>query len=264
MVILTFLTVLCGCNRNPQRFDSSDISPQAVEKVSKAAGLGDPDAQYTLGYMYYYGNGVPQNYKTSVQWMDRAASQGQPQAVKALRLIARAGIKSKPEHPDSGLASNQNELLKGYKVSGQKAMSVPVATVKGASSASSYGLLYGVHAPGLSYLTPSQRKLLGANGKYYVLQLMASYSESRLLKLKASPALKTAAIFKVERDGKRWFVLLYGNFTSLKGAKHAVKKLPRSIQNLEPWPRTVTSVLRIMIPYKHATLTHYGTNQQVT
>jgi S1-C subfamily serine protease len=40
------------------------------------AEQGVADAQYNLGKMYYFGKGVPQDYKTAVKWFTLAAEQG--------------------------------------------------------------------------------------------------------------------------------------------------------------------------------------------
>lgn len=39
----------------------------------RAAEQGDADAQYNLGVMYEFGDGVPQSYKQAVKWYTQAA-----------------------------------------------------------------------------------------------------------------------------------------------------------------------------------------------
>jgi TPR repeat protein len=51
------------------------------------AKQGHMDAQYTIGYMYHYGYGVPRNEKESVRWIATAAGRGHPQAKEALARI---------------------------------------------------------------------------------------------------------------------------------------------------------------------------------
>lgn len=41
---------------------------------------GNPDAQASLGYLYYHGLGVRQDYAEAAGWFRRAAEQGQPDA----------------------------------------------------------------------------------------------------------------------------------------------------------------------------------------
>lgn len=60
----------------------------STRRINQAAKSGDPDAQYALGYMYYYGIGTVRDKETAKMWIDRAAKQGQPLAKKAEELIA--------------------------------------------------------------------------------------------------------------------------------------------------------------------------------
>ena len=46
----------------------------------KAAEQGHAEAQYDLGYCYYYGNGVKQSYKEAAKWLRKAAEQGHAEA----------------------------------------------------------------------------------------------------------------------------------------------------------------------------------------
>ena len=51
------------------------------------AKQGHLDAQYTIGYMYHYGYGVPRNEKESLRWIALAAGRGHPLAKEALARI---------------------------------------------------------------------------------------------------------------------------------------------------------------------------------
>ncbi len=72
-----------GCSNNPylMKYGCS------VGKIQEAAENGDPDAQYGLGYMYYYGIDTVRDKETAQLWIKRAADQGQPLAKKALALM---------------------------------------------------------------------------------------------------------------------------------------------------------------------------------
>lgn len=59
----------------------------AFEKILRAAIGGNYQAQYTIGYMYYYGIGIPRNTVQAVKWFRKAAYFGQPAAIHALHLI---------------------------------------------------------------------------------------------------------------------------------------------------------------------------------
>ena len=66
------------------------------------AERGQPDAQYAVGYMYYYGQGVVENRKQAWIWINRAARQGQPDAIVAVKIL---------KHPPSYKTKNPLDPL---------------------------------------------------------------------------------------------------------------------------------------------------------
>ncbi len=75
----------CVGNAYLKKYDCS------MERIEKAAQSGDPDAQYALGYMYYYGIGTVRDVQTARLWIKRSAVQGQPLAKKAEALLSSGG-----------------------------------------------------------------------------------------------------------------------------------------------------------------------------
>ncbi|MCA0403643.1 MAG: sel1 repeat family protein [Proteobacteria bacterium] len=60
---------------------------QAFIRLKPEADKGQPDAQYAIGYMYYYGKGVVENKKQAWIWINRAAAAGQVDAIEAVRIL---------------------------------------------------------------------------------------------------------------------------------------------------------------------------------
>ncbi len=58
------------------------------------AQQGHLGAQYTIGYMYYYGYGVPRNERETLRWLSVAAARSHPKAQEALARINGAGDKA--------------------------------------------------------------------------------------------------------------------------------------------------------------------------
>ena len=56
----------------------SDDFETAYHQWRPLAEGGNSDAQYNLGWMYYYGEGVTRNLKTARKWLNRAMKQGDP------------------------------------------------------------------------------------------------------------------------------------------------------------------------------------------
>lgn len=62
---------------------------EAFIHLKPEAERGQPDAQYAVGYMYYYGQGVTEDRKQACIWINRAAAAGQLDAIRALKIIKR-------------------------------------------------------------------------------------------------------------------------------------------------------------------------------
>ncbi|MFY7697321.1 MAG: tetratricopeptide repeat protein [Legionella sp.] len=60
---------------------------EAFIHLKPAAEHGQADAQYAIGYMYYYGQGVVENKEQAWYWINQAAHAGQVDAIAALKLL---------------------------------------------------------------------------------------------------------------------------------------------------------------------------------
>lgn len=85
---------------------------QALEEFLPLAKRGHSEAQYVLGQMYYFGQGVPQNFATSVQWFTRSAEGGWAAAQHDLAVMLQQGQGAKENLTQAyvwfGLAAEQN------------------------------------------------------------------------------------------------------------------------------------------------------------
>ena len=62
-----------------------------LQALQQKAENGDPEAQYTLGTMYYDGSGVTQDYQIAASWMGKAAEQGLAKAQTFLGYLYETG-----------------------------------------------------------------------------------------------------------------------------------------------------------------------------
>ncbi len=89
-------------------------------------------------------------------------------------------------------------------------------------------------------ITQGTEWVLSQNPGNYSLQLMAVAKDQKSALLKTInkfPKLKNKFhYFPSTKKGKQWFVLLYGNFSTLDEAKRAAKKLPKKFG--KPWLRS--------------------------
>lgn len=69
-----------------QNFDKHDYQT-AFKKLQAPAKAGNPNAQYALGYLYYYGQGTTTNRSKAKYWFQQAAKKGQAKAQNALKTM---------------------------------------------------------------------------------------------------------------------------------------------------------------------------------
>jgi len=107
-ILAALLTVLLvtGCASSPKQEDIDPAQETANEMFEQAreayrdfdyqktttllntmAAQGNANAQYALGYMYYYGFGVAHDETIALEWIKKAAANGHPDAVIALDRV---------------------------------------------------------------------------------------------------------------------------------------------------------------------------------
>jgi len=108
MILAALLTVLLitGCASTPplQEIDPAQETARSMfeeareayrefdyekttELLNILAAQGDANAQYALGYMYYYGFGVEHDEAIALEWIKKAAALGQADAIIALDRV---------------------------------------------------------------------------------------------------------------------------------------------------------------------------------
>jgi TPR repeat protein len=70
-----------------KRFFDDGYYKRAMHELLPLACDGNPDSQYAVGYMYYYGLGVGQDTDIGYFWIQRAANRNYVPAMKALEMI---------------------------------------------------------------------------------------------------------------------------------------------------------------------------------
>ena len=67
------------------------VTKKALEIFKPLAEQGDAAAQFNLGNMHLYGEGVPQDYAEAAKWYRKAAEQGDAEAQALLGLMYHNG-----------------------------------------------------------------------------------------------------------------------------------------------------------------------------
>ncbi len=96
----------------------------------------------------------------------------------------------------------------------------------------------------LSQLPAHQRNwLLEQNPSHYTLQLVAGEQIATIEKFIHEQQIHdNLAFYRTIRNGKPWFGLLYGIYTSKQEAIDARSRLPKKLRTLAPWVREITEV----------------------
>ena len=100
LVILFMLPwLLSGCLHNPSfaelnlkqgiEYFRTEHYREAFIRLKPLAMSGQCDAQYAIGYMYYYGKGVVEDRKKAWYWIHRAVEAKQPAAIAALEILKK-------------------------------------------------------------------------------------------------------------------------------------------------------------------------------
>ena len=71
----------------------ADDYETALPMMQAEAELGNPEAQYALGYMHYHGQGTEVDLEAARKWISLSAEQGYPQAIRALSQLAALGTR---------------------------------------------------------------------------------------------------------------------------------------------------------------------------
>lgn len=71
-----------------RRYFEAAYYRKAMRDLLPLACNGIPEAQYAVGYMYYYGYGVNQDKDVGQFWIRRAADQHYVPAIKALNIMS--------------------------------------------------------------------------------------------------------------------------------------------------------------------------------
>jgi septal ring-binding cell division protein DamX len=229
---------------------ASDIQLKnlTVDQLQQAAEAGDPDAQYALGYMYYYGKNVPQDSQQAKNWIKRAAVQGQDQANKALSMMQSTPASNQPvaaepvAKPPVKAATPAQPVQPKPVVSSQPVPAQTPAPVQATAEPDNSMPI----VPPRQATTPTTsgvERLRSAPASNFTIQLLASANKSELLRYIQANALDSQAMYyQTQRNGQDLFVLVYGLYTNRSEAQAALQKLPASIRAQQPWIKSMDTV----------------------
>jgi DamX protein len=254
--LLGFIALLFCFSLNPAVFAENTTPAEeeqpSLPEIKKAAKAGDPDAQYALGYMYYYGRGVNQNLSLAKQWIKKAAAQGQEQAMQAEKILLgnitteSPKTSSKKTHQKINTKTTEPELVE------KKAKKTPRKTAVKPKPKKSVVKERSVYSQPQTKPTEttssSSLQIKEAKGHYFSVQLSASSNQHNAMEFIKKLSFQPVHYYKRTRDGKNEYVVIYGKFTSPQEANAAIHELPESIQKLQPWVKSYSMIRKEIHP----------------
>ena len=215
--------------------------------IQKAAKAGDPDAQYALGYMYYYGRGVTQDTGQATYWINQAASHGQPLAIKAQQDLHITQQPSVAPKLKTATMVKKPRLVIGRKPRPKPKMhrAKKIRRVKTRRLPSAHHIIKKYRPKKLAKHTITEQYLLGQSKRSYTVQLLGSYSPvSAKNFIVKNHFVGQAHYYRTMHNRRNWYVVVYGIYPSVKAAASAVHKLPAKIRADHPWIKSIGRVQR--------------------
>lgn len=223
---------------------SSGNAPKlSYDQIKRAAEKGDPDAEYALGYMYYYGkSGAIKNVVEAKEWIEKAASHNQPQAVKALALMNRQPVR-KSSSVEGASSSMKEQEQKVVDERTQKAIEDKGNSYKDEGKMTYVDMRKQQQTLANKPVTASQlqTKPLQESSGGYTLQLLGAFQEEPILEMIERHHLDSAAIYQTTFKDKKWFVLVYGRYETKEDANRMAVKLEQKL-DVKPWAKPYSSM----------------------
>jgi DamX protein len=246
-------------NITPSDIQLNNLS---LEQLNMAADAGDPDAQYALGYMYYYGKHVPQNNQIALNWMRRAAVQGQEQAIKALALLGAPSRAAAPTPVVQPVMQQEPEPTPTYvapepkveyrAMQPTKVVSKPsvrpepseTTALRRPQSGSPQGQREETPKArttktGTKSMREQQPSSVSATHPYTIQLTNGSNKEQIMQFIKKHNLQNKATYHQDTHNGKVSYSVVYGSYKTREEAQKALSNLPASVRAQKPWIKTM-------------------------
>lgn len=252
VIILCLLMQSCSSPKMSQElqlgktlYAAGEYKP-AFRQLLPLAADGKAEAQYAVGYMYYYGYGVAQDSESGLFWMTKSATQNYAPAIAALGMLDRR--EPLPSHSQPLYKGEEPPIRKSQNIAPHQPCIQPETTDRENDVLRTLPVRRSIPRENLSQAT-TRKPLLNTPAipaSSYALQLRGAYDLNVIKRLRDSLALdQTSQIWRMHQDGKDWYVLTYGKYHSITDATLALDRLPAKLQELGPWVRG-TSGLEII------------------
>lgn len=187
----------------------------AISELKNLAAKGEPEAQYMLGYMYFYGQGVDPDREQAYLWFEKAAAKNHRSSQIALSTVYadRANFKkSLKSAKETQITKNKSSFSSTSISSEAKISSVTkqernIKQIQSKSAMSNKGIpLYGIQIIGLRDIT-------------IIKQIIKDFNIEG-----------TSHYYQTTLNDEPWFILVVGEYASMHEAKNALSSMPAPLK----------------------------------
>lgn len=103
--------------------------------------------------------------------------------------------------------------------------------------------ILGSNSPPSNPLSDMESKLMAAPPERYTLQVIAASSKPALEKFMSRQSNRDELfLYRGEREGKRWYIVVAGLYASRQAALAAISTLPPAQKSAGPWPKRIETI----------------------
>jgi DamX protein len=242
--IIGILLMNCTSAETSSRTNQKNSSQYSLsyQQIKMAAESGDPEAQYALGYMLYYGKGgIKRDVSEAKKWIARSAAQKQPQAIRALQLIT--GAEKPANHKNltqatvdfsSDKSNNKNKEIKPSDEDSLSSTESDTVQKPDSETVTLVDMRKSSHT--------SKKEPVIVDSHHYTLQLLGAFHKQQIVKLiKQHDLGNQSKIYRTTYKNKDWYVLIYGTYKTKNEANEAAKRLGKKFK-IQPWIKPYSSI----------------------
>lgn len=239
---------------------------RAASLLSSLAHQNVPEAQYALGYMHYFGQGIPRNREVAEYWIERAAAQGYAKAEIARKQL---GAQHTPQ-PDVADAVHGGETavakddVQAREVVSNTLPPEPLPSAADAPEPAAEPIAVPPAEPATAPETlpdapqpvAEQRVDEAVRGvdwlrsrapDHYTIQLVAGAREKDIIRyIRQNNIADKATYFQDHGHDRPWFCVVYGDFPDFRKAQQALTELAAKLRGASPWIRRFRSIQKTL------------------
>jgi TPR repeat protein len=218
---------------------------QRAAMLFEQAALQDiPEAAYNLGVLYDLGRGVEPDARAAMQWYAHAAERGYHPAASRLAALRAANPSLASDEPQPDKSESGQEETANDAGESRTAMPTPDSPLDTPAEKASEP-----DAPADTNPARSASVWLARfEPDHYTVQVLSHTDEASVRRyLEDNFEDGEAGYFAFELDGRTWYSVVYGDFSSYAQATAAGARLAERMSGVEPWVRRFAVIQAVAI-----------------